>query len=79
MENRTNRPPRLTEELDGEQGGDLIDGVIANRELELSRIQDLEEPSEEIPIIPRSTNENSLEAIGPDNFRGFLESKADKS
>lgn len=48
MVSRTNRPAKLVEHLEEVYDGDLLDGIIANYELKLSKTQDLKQPLEKI-------------------------------
>lgn len=80
MEKRINNPSPLVEHLDGDYDGDFLGGVMANHDYSQVRTQEPEQIAKDIPIIPRSTGENALETIGPDNFRGKPEEikKSDK-
>lgn len=75
MEPRINRIPKLTEPLEEDFNGNILGGVMANHTFLQAKAQGLKQPTDDIPVIPRSTGKNALETIGPDNFRGFPESQ----
>lgn len=74
MEPRINKIPKLKEPLEEDFDGDFLGGVMANHAFLQAKAQGLRQPVDDIPVIPRSTGENALETIGPDNFRGFPQS-----
>lgn len=75
MDRRENPIPRLNEHLD-EYDGDILGGIMANADYiyERSKKQVTEPIIQDIDMVPHiSSNENALETIGADNFRGINE------
>lgn len=74
MERRSNPLPQVVIEPD-DYHGDFLDGLMANHEIISARKKEASvseiDPYEEIVIF--SSNDNALETIGADNFRGFRE------
>ncbi len=72
MERKINQVPGLSEHLDG-YDGDILGGIMANYDYMRSRTQNPAQSPKKATIPHQSNNENSLEAIGADNFRGLSE------